>query len=221
MINNLFSIFDPTTSYFFKINWISIVTFIYFLPKQYFLPISRIDIIKTSIINSITKDLKSNLKKSYYKIFFILFFIFTSIFIINLTGLLPFIFTPTRHLSVSISLCTPLWIRLIIKGWAFSFTKIITHLLPLNTPIILGPFIVIIETIRNVIRPLTLSIRLTANIIAGHLLISLLRNSLTNIFYFIPISLSLNLLIILEIAVSIIQRYVFIILLSLYINEIN
>jgi len=49
------------------------------------------------------------------------------------------------------------------------------HLIPLNTPIILTPFLVLIETIRIIIRPLSLSIRLTANLIAGHLLITLLN----------------------------------------------
>jgi F-type H+-transporting ATPase subunit a len=81
---------------------------------------------------------------------------------------------------------------------------------------------VFIETVRNVIRPLTLSVRLAANIIAGHLLLSLLRGISENSPYiFLPTFLIIIILLCLEYAVAIIQRYVFITLISLYLNEIN
>lgn len=98
----------------------------------------------------------------------------------------------------------------------------ITHLVPQGTPPILIPFIVCIESIRNIIRPITLSVRLSANIIAGHLLLTLI-GSTGNILSIknIPIILIIQLiLVILETAVSIIQSYVFIILTSLYSREI-
>ncbi|OQR79318.1 ATP synthase subunit 6 (mitochondrion)-like, partial [Tropilaelaps mercedesae] len=58
---------------------------------------------------------------------------------------------------------------LIIFNLLLKFNNFIKHLVPLGTPIILSSFIVIIETLRNLIRPSILAIRLTANIIAGHL----------------------------------------------------
>jgi len=61
----------------------------------------------------------------------------------------------------------------------------LAHLVPIGTPPILIPFIVLIELIRTIIRPLTLAVRLTANIIAGHLLLVLLSSLMTNISYFI------------------------------------
>jgi len=81
-------------------------------------------------------------------------------------------------------------------------------------------FIVIIETVRRLVRPLTLAIRLIANITAGHLLIHLLRSLLTfiKITSFIAF-LRQTILIILETAVAIIQAYVFAILITLYIGE--
>lgn len=85
------------------------------------------------------------------------------------------------------------------------------------------PFIVLIETIRNVIRPGTLAIRLAANIIAGHLLLTLLGNtgpSLSTSILFILLSAQI-LLLILESAVAIIQSYVFAVLRTLYTREIN
>jgi len=102
-----------------------------------------------------------------------------------------------------------------------STNKILAHTIPDGTPITLSVFIVIIETTRNLIRPVTLAVRLSANIIAGHLLISLLREIPSKNPKFILIILPfLFALILLEIAVAIIQSYVFIMLTSLYINEI-
>jgi len=93
---------------------------------------------------------------------------------------------------------------------------------PQGTPSVLIPFIVCIETIRNIIRPGTLAVRLTANIIAGHLLLTLLGNTGNSIIkILIPFLLITQvILLILESAVAIIQSYVFAILSTLYSREI-
>jgi F-type H+-transporting ATPase subunit a len=85
------------------------------------------------------------------------------------------------------------------------------------------PFIVLIESIRNVIRPLTLAVRLMANIVAGHLLITLLGNQTAAASGVILVSLLLTqiLLLTLESAVAIIQAYVFAVLSTLYSREIT
>ena len=95
--------------------------------------------------------------------------------------------------------------------------------MPRGTPVALMPVIVIIETVRNVIRPGTLSIRLAANIVAGHLLLTLLGSqglNVAGITIFILL-FSLILLLCLELAVACIQAYVFTILRSLYLNELS
>lgn len=95
--------------------------------------------------------------------------------------------------------------------------------MPIGTPAILIPFIVCIETIRNIIRPGTLAIRLSANIIAGHLLITLLGNTgptIPSILLRILLITQIALLV-LESAVTLIQSYVFTILITLYSREIN
>ena len=95
--------------------------------------------------------------------------------------------------------------------------------MPRGTPVALMPVIVIIETVRNIIRPGTLSIRLAANIVAGHLLLTLLGSqglNVAGITIFILI-FSLILLLCLELAVACIQAYVFTILRSLYLNELS
>jgi len=82
---------------------------------------------------------------------------------------------------------------------------------------------VLIESIRNVIRPITLSVRLMANIVAGHLLITLLGNQTATASHFILIRLIITqiLLLTLERAVAIIQSYVFAVLTTLYAREIT
>jgi len=97
------------------------------------------------------------------------------------------------------------------------------HLVPQGTPGGLIPVIVIIETVRNIIRPGTLSIRLAANMVAGHLLLSLLGSQKINgsILILVILLVRLIILIMLELAVACIQAYVFTILRSLYLNEIR
>jgi F-type H+-transporting ATPase subunit a len=83
---------------------------------------------------------------------------------------------------------------------------------------------VLIETTRNLIRPATLAIRLTANIMAGHLLITLLGNQVAanEIFFIEPIVVATPIILLtLEIAVAIIQAYVFSVLVTLYTSEIS
>ena len=92
-------------------------------------------------------------------------------------------------------------------------------LVPLGTPLGLIPFIVLIESIRGAIRPVTLAVRLTANIIAGHLLLSLCvvgfeRSLSISVTFVCQTGLT-----VLEVAVAAIQAYVFVILVSLYSKE--
>merc|ERR1711972_55168 len=118
--------------------------------------------------------------------------------------------------------------RLVLPGNIFIYIRIFffnnffAHLVPKGTPGFLIPVIVIIETVSNIIRPLTLSIRLAANIVAGHLLLTLLGSQISNVSFttFLLLFFSLYLLLLLEVAVACIQSYVFIILNSLYLNEL-
>jgi F-type H+-transporting ATPase subunit a len=95
-------------------------------------------------------------------------------------------------------------------------------LVPLGTPSGLIPFIVLIETIRNVIRPGTLAVRLRANMIAGHLLLVLLGNQRVSCSYpLLSLVLCVQVLLLtLERAVALIQSYVFAVLTTLYSREV-
>lgn len=221
-MTNLFRIFDPSTSTIFSSNWLSIILPLILSPYIYWAFPSRTQMTFFALSNYITRELKNNLTKENYKTLLIFFTIFWFIICNNLIGLYPYIFTATRHLVITLTLALPFWVLFIIYGWINLTNHIFTHLVPLGTPIALSFFIVFIETISNIIRPITLSVRLAANIIAGHLLLRLLRGIREAIpIIFIPSSVVLAALLTLEYAVAIIQSYVFITLMSLYLNEIN
>nr|YP_163834.1 ATP synthase F0 subunit 6 [Anguilla australis australis]YP_163847.1 ATP synthase F0 subunit 6 [Anguilla australis schmidti]BAD77989.1 ATPase subunits 6 [Anguilla australis australis]BAD78002.1 ATPase subunits 6 [Anguilla australis schmidti] len=142
----------------------------------------------------------------------------------NLLGLLPYTFTPTTQLSLNMGFAVPLWLATVIIGMRNQPTVALGHLLPEGTPVPLIPVLIIIETISLFIRPLALGVRLTANLTAGHLLIQLIA---TAVFVLMPMmptvailtAMVLFLLTLLEVAVAMIQAYVFVLLLSLYLQE--
>nr|YP_008146187.1 ATP synthase F0 subunit 6 [Parahucho perryi]AGO64117.1 ATP synthase F0 subunit 6 [Parahucho perryi]BAN81614.1 ATPase subunit 6 [Parahucho perryi] len=143
---------------------------------------------------------------------------------LNMLGLLPYTFTPTTQLSLNMGLAVPLWLATVIIGMRNQPTAALGHLLPEGTPVPLIPVLIIIETISLFIRPLALGVRLTANLTAGHLLIQLIATAAFVLLPMMPTvavltSIVLFLLTLLEIAVAMIQAYVFVLLLSLYLQE--
>lgn len=222
MILNLFSIFDPSTK-ILSLNWISTFIGLLFIPQIYWLIRSRLIFLIINFIIILWIEFKIILKNNFNMnnlLFYISIFLF--IIINNFIGLFPYIFTRSRHLIYSLRLSLPMWLGLIIFGWLKNTNFIFVHLVPQGTPFVLIFFIVLIERLSNIIRPFTLSIRLTANIIAGHLLLTLLRRFIPDFFLFYLVVLILQLiLLILEVSVSLIQSYVFVILIILYLKETN
>nr|BAB70227.1 ATPase subunit 6 [Scopelogadus mizolepis] len=143
---------------------------------------------------------------------------------LNMLGLLPYTFTPTTQLSLNLGFAVPLWLATVIIGMRNQPTHALGHLLPEGTPILLIPLLIVIETISLFIRPLALGVRLTANLTAGHLLIQLIATTTAVLTPLMPAVAFLTgtlllLLTLLEIAVAMIQAYVFVLLLSLYLQE--
>nr|AKE07147.1 ATP synthase subunit 6 [Monopterus albus] len=143
---------------------------------------------------------------------------------LNLLGMLPYTFTPTTQLSMNMGLAHPLWLRTVLVGFRNQPTLSLAHLLPEGTPTLLVPVLIIIETISLLIRPFALGVRLTANLTAGHLLIQLIATATYAFMSIMPAiatltSMVLLLLTLFQIAVAMIQAYVFVLLLSLYLQE--
>lgn len=226
-MTNLFSSFDPMVNiigFNIRLNWISRIIPILILPQAYWITSSQIIKSIENIINYLHGELAAvfGLVALPGTIFtFLRFFFF--IFFCNLIGLAPYIFTRSSHMSFTLTLALPIWLGRILFSMKNQYNRLFAHLVPTGTPGALIPVIVIIETVSNVIRPGTLSIRLAANIVAGHLLLTLLGSQGPNAQGIVLLVLvgRLILLLCLELAVACIQAYVFTILRSLYLNELR
>uniref|UniRef100_UPI0030FE1470 ATP synthase subunit 6 n=1 Tax=Amblyomma breviscutatum TaxID=3134081 RepID=UPI0030FE1470 len=220
MMNNLFSIFDPSTSSICSNNWLTIVFWVFLIPNSYWISSSLFLTSWKILFMKLFQEVSNNLYTHKKKNLIFLIMIFCLILISNFFGLFPFIFTPSSHLIFTMFYSFPIWLALIIFGILNKFNMMMAHLVPLGSPFVLSFFMVLIETVSNLIRPITLSIRLTANMISGHLLIHLLSSMMTELHFFTLMSLIMFMLLILEAAVALIQSFVFMTLISLYINEI-
>nr|ABF13705.1 ATPase subunit 6 [Myadestes ralloides]ABF13741.1 ATPase subunit 6 [Myadestes ralloides] len=185
---------------------------------------NRLSTLQLWFINLVTKQLMTPLNKKGHKWALILTSLMIFLLLINLLGLLPYTFTPTTQLSMNLALAFPLWLATLLTGLRNQPSTTLGHLLPEGTPTPLIPALVLIETTSLLIRPLALGVRLTANLTAGHLLIQLISTATTTLFSTMPVVSLLSLLIlflltILEVAVAMIQAYVFVLLLSLYLQE--
>lgn len=224
-MNNLFSIFDPHAATFgLDLNWLAAVMAVVFVPQQYWLTKNRVIMIFDSIVKFLHTEFIAILGAgsapgiTWITISLLVFIIFN-----NFIGLFPYVFTASRHLSFTLTLALPLWLGHVLIRWVKQPIPILAHLVPLGTPYPLMPLMVIIELVRRLIRPGTLAVRLAANIVAGHLLLTLL-GSLAPSLAIVALMGALRglvLLMVLECAVALIQSYVFRILITLYVEEVR
>nr|ARB50134.1 ATP synthase F0 subunit 6 [Eteoneus sigillatus] len=219
MMTNLFSSFDPSTSMKLSANWFSMMLPLMLISSKFWMKTSRNQMMINLTTNILTKELNMSLKNKSKEMIMMMIALFILILINNLMGLLPYVFTATSHLLTNLSLALPMWLSIMLFGWIKKTKMMLIHLTPMGTPEPLMPFMVMIEMISNMIRPISLSVRLTANMITGHLIMSLLETSLT--LSNLPILLTQLLLTSFEMAVAFIQAYVFMMLTTLYTSEVN
>nr|BAV71775.1 ATPase subunit 6 [Enteromius jae] len=196
---------------------------LYPTPTQHWMN-NRFTTMQGWLINQFTSQLMLPLNVMGHKWALLFASLMVFLITINVLGLLPYTFTPTTQLSFNMGFAVPLWLATVIIGMRNQPTIALGHLLPEGTPIPLIPVLIIIETISLFIRPLALGVRLTANLTAGHLLIQLIATAVTvlmPLMFTVAVLTAavLFLLTLLEIAVAMIQAYVFVLLLSLYLQE--
>nr|ACH85840.1 ATP synthase subunit 6 [Trichomalopsis sp. DCSGO-2008] len=224
MMMNLFTIFDPSTSMNLSMNWISSMYIIFFYPNLFWLIPSRWNYLYLSLLNYLMNEFFMLLNKKVNLMNMIMFIsLFMMIMLNNFLGMFSYIYTSTSQMSMSMTLSLSLWSMMMLFGWFINSNHMFIHLVPQGTPMMLMPFMVLIESISNIIRPLTLAVRLSANMIAGHLLMTLISstsNSLNMLMLLIMLMIQ-SILIVLELSVSVIQAYVFSVLSMLYSTETN
>ena len=222
---NLFSIFDPQVVWLnLSLNWVRGFLVMFLFPCLYWAAKPSIVTLWGLVLTSLAKEFSINFKPvatpghTHWALR-----LFLLILLNNIGGLAPYVFTRTRHLSLTVSLALVGWVRYTLYIVIWNTGEFLAHLVPVGTPYVLIPFMVLIELVRRLIRPLTLSVRLAANLVAGHLLIVLIRSPIRQSSWFIIIRILVGLviLLVLERAVAFIQAYVFSILRTLYLRETN
>jgi len=183
-----------------------------------------IEIIYSLILSLVIDNIRD--KKGQY-FFPLVFFIFLFILSLNLIGLIPYSFTLTSHLIVTLSLSLAVFIGINIVCIRIHGINFFSLFLPSGTSIILALLLVPIELISYIFKPISLSIRLFANMMAGHTLLKVIAGfaytlmSNTGILFmlhYVPLLILIPLFG-LELGVALIQSFVFSILICIYLND--
>lgn len=155
------------------------------------------------------------------KYFPIVFTLFMFVLLGNLLGMVPYSFTFTSHIVVTFAMAIVIFIFVTILGFVKHGMHFFSFFAPPGTPVVMLPLLVPIEIISYLSRPISLSVRLFANMLAGHTLIKVIAGfipALGVIFGVLPLALVVALTG-LEILIAFLQAYVFAILTCLYIND--
>nr|AKG95418.1 ATP synthase F0 subunit 6 [Cylisticus convexus] len=222
MMTNLFSVFDPASSLGASLNWISMSLGILILPSMKWSINSRWLGLIVLIFKKMYQEVKPIMSKEGKITSIIFMALFLFILFNNILGLVPYVFTATSHFMITFSLALPLWLGYFSFGWVKDFKWMMAHLMPQGTPTVLMPFMVLIESVSSLIRPGTLAVRLMANMIAGHLLLTLVSSAIQvfSIYSVMGVVLAQVMLVVLEVAVAAIQSYVLVVLSVLYSSEV-
>ena len=149
-----------------------------------------------------------------------IFSLFLFILLGNLLGMIPYGFTFTSHIIVTFAMAAVVFLGVTIIGIARHGLHFLSFFVPHGVPVVLLLLLVPIEVLSYFIRPFTLSIRLFANMMAGHTMLAIFAGFVVamGIFGFVPLGVDV-LLIFLELLVAVLQAYVFTILTCLYLRD--
>ena len=177
-------------------------------------------------VNGMVSDTIGQKNGSNYTAF--IFTIFSLVLMCNLIGLIPYSFTVTSHIAVTITLATIVQVGKLLIGFRLHGISLFGMLLPGGTPLAMVPFLVVLELIAFCVTLVSLSVRLFANMMAGHILLNVFAGfafsmlSIGGIFqvlHFLPLVV-LFILVGLELGVGIVQAYVFSLLTCIYITDV-
>lgn len=172
--------------------------------------------------------IKENLQTTFYMFFPIYFFSFIVILLLNLLGLLPYSITATSSFIFILNYSFGILVGLNILGIYLYCSKYFNQFLPEGVPLFIAPVLVVIELFSNVIRIFSLTVRLFANILAGHSLLKIMIAvswyCISLFFYFVPLALIVWFVLVpiflLEVIIAFLQAYVYVLLLIIYTNDI-
>jgi len=213
------------------ITFFSLILFISLVKEQdtsYFIIPNRwqsiIEIIYKLILSLVTDNIKDKKNQYFFPLVFSIFFLLLSI---NLIGLIPYSFTLTSHLIVTLALSLSIFIGINIICLRNHGINFFSLFLPAGTSVVLAFLLVPIELISYIFKPISLSIRLFANMMAGHTLLKVIAGfaftlmgnvGVLFLLHYIPLLILIPLFG-LELGVALIQSFVFSILICIYLND--
>ena len=208
-------------SLFMLISAILITILLLFSTREKKLIPSKIQLISEMLYNFIAKMISDTAGKKAKPYFPFIFSLFIFILFCNMVGMLPYSFTVTSHIIVTLTFAIFIFIGVNILGFVIHGFKYLKIFVPSGVPVILLPMITIIEIISYLSRPLSLSVRLFANMMAGHTMLKVFGGfviSLGLIGGWLPLGFAVALTG-LEILIAFLQAYVFAILTCIYLND--
>ena len=208
-------------SLFMVISAATILFFLFFGTKKKSLVPSKIQLVTEMTYSFIAKMINDTAGSAAKPFFPFIFTLFMFVLFCNMEGMLPYAFTVTSHIIVTFALAPIVFIGVTIIGFIKHGIKYLELFVPKGVPFVLLPLIVIIEIISYLSRPVSLSVRLFANMMAGHTMLKVFGGfviSLGLLGGWLPLSFSVA-LIGLEILVAFLQAYVFAILTCIYLND--
>jgi len=171
-----------------------------------------------TLVSKMISDTAGSKAKPYFPFIFSLFMF---VLFCNMLGMLPYSFTVTSHIIVTFALAAVIFVGVTIIGFVNHGVGYLKLFIPSGVPVFLLPLIVIIEIISYLSRPVSLSVRLFANMMAGHTMLKVFGGfviSLGIIGGWLPLSFTVALTG-LEILIAFLQAYVFAILTCIYLND--
>lgn len=190
------------------------------LHRQLIIP-SRWQLSAEALYSLITSMLDENIGSKGRRFVPLIFSLFIFILLCNLLGMMPYGFTVTSHISITFALAMMIFCLVTIVGFVNYGLHFLAIFLPKGTPLWLAPLMIVIELFAYLARPLSLSLRLAANMVAGHVLLKVIASfviSLAIFLKFLPLPIMV-ILIGFEIFVAILQAYIFTILSCVYLND--
>ena len=209
------------SSLFMLLSAIFILLFLLFGTKEKKIIPGKIQLISEMLYNFIGKMINDTAGKKAKPYFPFIFSLFIFVLFCNMIGMLPYSFTVTSHIIVTLAFAMFIFIGVTILGFVIHGFKYLKIFVPSGVPIVLLPIIMIIEIISYLSRPISLSVRLFANMMAGHTRLKVFGGfviSLGLVAGWLPLTFSVALTG-LEILVAFLQAYVFAILTCIYLND--
>ena len=208
-------------SLFMAISAATILFFLFFGTKKKLLIPSKMQLVPEMTYSFVAKMINDTAGSAAKPFFPFIFTLFMFVLFCNMVGMLPYSFTVTSHIIVTFALAAIVFIGVTIIGFIKHGIKYLELFVPKGVPFVLLPLIVIIEIISYLSRPVSLSVRLFANMMAGHTMLKVFGGfviSLGLLGGWLPLSFSVALTG-LEILVAFLQAYVFAILTCIYLND--